>query len=58
MDWVVKCTAMIDDMAEWLVMNEVYTEFFPGPKPVRSAFSADGIAVGAKVEIECWATVG
>ena len=36
MDWVVKCTAMIDDMAEWLVMNEVYTEFFPGPKPVRS----------------------
>ncbi len=58
MDRVVKCTAMIDDMAEWPAMNEVYAEFFPGPKPVRSAFGADGLALGAKVEIECWATVG
>ena len=58
MDRVVKCTAMIDDMAEWPAMNEVYAEFFPGPKPARSAFGADGLALGAAVEIECWATVG
>lgn len=58
MDRVVKCTIMIDDMAEWPAMNEVYAEFFPGPKPVRSAFGADGLALGAAVEIECWATVG
>lgn len=58
MDRVVKCTAMLDDMAEWPAMNEVYAEFFPGPKPARSALGADGLALGAKVEIECWATVG
>ena len=58
MDRVVKCTLMMDDMSEWPAMNEVYAEFFPGPKPARSAFGADGLALGAKVEIECWATVG
>ena len=58
MDRIVKCTIMIDDMAEWPAMNEIYVEFFPGPKPVRSAFGADGLALGAAVEIECWATVG
>ena len=58
MDRIVKCTIMIDDMAEWPAMNEVYAEFFPGPKPVRSAFGADGLALGAAVEIECWATAG
>ena len=54
---VVKCTVMIDDMSEWPAMNEVYATYFPGPKPARSALGADGLALGARVEIECWATV-
>jgi 2-iminobutanoate/2-iminopropanoate deaminase len=58
LDRVVKCTVMIDDIAEWGAFNEVYVEFFPGPKPARSAFGADGLALGAAVEVECWATVG
>jgi len=58
MDRVVKCTAMLADMAEWPAMNEVYTTFFPEHKPARSAFGASGLALGARVEIECWATVG
>jgi 2-iminobutanoate/2-iminopropanoate deaminase len=58
MDRIVKCLVMIDDMAEWPAMNEVYAEFFPGPKPARSALGADGLALGAMVEIECMATVG
>lgn len=58
LDRVVKCTAMVDDMAEWPALNEVYVEYFPGPKPARSALGADGLALGARVEIECWATVG
>jgi reactive intermediate/imine deaminase len=58
MDRVVKCLVMIDDMAEWPAMNEVYGEYFPGHKPARSALGADGLALGASVEIECWATVG
>lgn len=50
---VVKCTAFLDDMSEWDAMNEVYREFFPGDPPARSALGADGLALGAAVEIEC-----
>jgi reactive intermediate/imine deaminase len=57
MDRVVKCTVFIDDMAEWPAMNEVYAPYFPAHKPARSAVGADGLALGAAVEIECWATV-
>lgn len=57
LDRVVKCTVMIDDISEWPAMNEVYVTYFPEHKPARSAIGADGLAMGAKVEIECWATV-
>lgn len=52
---VVKCTVMIENIAEWGDFNEVYVTYFPGPKPARSAFGAAGLALGAKVEVECWA---
>jgi reactive intermediate/imine deaminase len=55
---IVKCTVMVADMSEWPALNEVYVEFFPGPKPARSALGANGLALDARVEIECWATVG
>ncbi len=56
MDRVVKCTVMMADIAEWSKFNEVYVTYFPGPKPARSAFAAAGLALGAKVEVECWAS--
>jgi enamine deaminase RidA (YjgF/YER057c/UK114 family) len=40
-------------MSEWDAMNEVYTTFFPGNKPARSALGANGLALNARVEIEC-----
>jgi 2-iminobutanoate/2-iminopropanoate deaminase len=52
---VVKCTVMLDDIGEWGVFNQVYTEFFGDHRPARSAFGADGLAVGAAVELECMA---
>ena len=52
---VVKCTLMIADMADWPKINPIYAEYFPGPKPARSALGANGLALGAKVEIECMA---
>ena len=52
MERVVKCTVFLADMAEWGAMNEVYTTFFPN-KPARSALGASGLALGARVEIEC-----
>jgi len=56
MDRVVRCLVMLADIAEWARMNAVYVTFFPGPKPARSAFGASGLAMGARVEIECTAT--
>lgn len=53
MDKVVKCTVFILDMAEWPAMNEVYITYFKGPPPARSAAGASGLALGARVEIEC-----
>jgi 2-iminobutanoate/2-iminopropanoate deaminase len=58
MDRVVKCTVMMADMREWDRMNVVYATYFPRNKPARSALGANGLALGARVEIECWATVG
>lgn len=58
MEDIVKCTVMIDDIAQWGAFNEVYVTYFPGPKPARSAFGADGLALGAALEVECWAHVG
>lgn len=57
LDRVVKCIAMLDDMDEWPAMNEVYVTYFPRNRPARSALGADGLALGARVEIECIATV-
>jgi reactive intermediate/imine deaminase len=58
LDRVVKCLVMLADMGEWPAMNEVYRTFFPNHFPARSAFGATGLALGARVEIECWATAG
>ena len=53
-DRVVKCTVFMADMKEWGAMNEVYVTYFPADKrPARSALGANGLALNAKVEIEC-----
>ncbi len=57
LDQVVKCTVMLADISEWSAMNEVYVTYFPNHKPARSAFGTSGLALGARLEIECWATV-
>ena len=56
---VFKCTVMIDDMADWPKFNTVYVPYFPAGKlPARSAFGADGLALGALLELECMAYAG
>ena len=55
---VVKVTVMLADMAEWYAANKVYLGFFPDHLPARSAFGANGLALGARVEIEAIALVG
>jgi reactive intermediate/imine deaminase len=57
-DQVVKCTVMLADMSEWGAVNEVYVTYFAKDRlPARSALGANGLALGARVEVECWATV-
>jgi len=56
MDKVVKCTVFLADISEWAAMNEVYVTFFPN-KPARSALGTSGLAMGARVEIECIAVI-
>jgi reactive intermediate/imine deaminase len=55
---VVKCTVMLADIAEWAAFNAVYRTFFSPPYPARSAFGATGLALGARVEVECVAVRG
>lgn len=55
MDRIVKCTVMLADMKEWGAFNAVYKEFFDGNYPARSAFGASGLAINARVEVECMA---
>ena len=58
-DDVFKCTVMIENMAEWAAFNAVYVTYFkPDALPARSAFGADGLAMGALVEVECMARAG
>ena len=52
---VVKCTVMLADIAEWATFNEVYKTYFAPPYPARSALGANGLAMGARVEVECLA---
>jgi reactive intermediate/imine deaminase len=55
---VVKCTVFLADISEWPAMNAVYRTYFPDAPPARSAAGANGLALGARVEIEAIAVVG
>lgn len=56
MNQVVKCTVFLADMSEWGTMNEIYVTYFAADRrPARSAMGANGLALGARVEIECLA---
>jgi len=54
---LVKCTIMLSDIADWAAFNEVYKSYFTKPYPARSAFGANGLALGALVEVECIAAI-
>lgn len=50
---VVKCTVFLADIAEWPAFNTIYREVFKKPFPARSALGASGLAMNARVELEC-----
>ena len=58
LDQVVKCTVMLADINERSAMSEVYVTYFAKDRlPARSTMGVNGLALGARVEIECWATI-
>ena len=58
LDRVIKCTVFMADMKEWPAMNEIYATYFRNHFPARSSFGATGLALNARVEIECIAVMG
>ena len=57
-DNVFKCTIMMADMRKWADFNKVYVTYFkPDRLPARSAFGANGLALGArKSKSNAWPT--
>jgi reactive intermediate/imine deaminase len=53
MNDVVRCLVMLDDISQWSRFNAIYVEYFGEHRPARSAIGAEGLALGAQVEIEC-----
>ncbi len=49
---VVKTTVFLQSMGDFAAMNGVYSEFFSGAYPARSAVEVACLPKGAKVEIE------
>ena len=59
MDALVKCQVFLADMSEWSAFNAVYVTYFkPERKPARSAFATNGLALGARAEVDCIAWLG
>ena len=52
MENVVKTTVLLDDIKDFVKVNEIYATFFKEPYPTRSAFSVKALPKGALVEVE------
>ncbi|UUX33790.1 RidA family protein [Fundicoccus culcitae] len=49
---VVKTLVLLDDIADFQRVNEVYGQYFKEPYPARSAFAVKNLPLGGLVEIE------
>ncbi len=49
---VVKSTCLLNDMDNFVPMNEVYGKFYPENPPARAAYGVVKLPLGALVEIE------
>lgn len=58
LDRAVKCTVFLADIKDYAAMNAVYATYFPTDPPARSTVAGSGLALGARVEIECLAVAG
>jgi 2-iminobutanoate/2-iminopropanoate deaminase len=52
LNYIVKTTVFLRDMADFPKMNAIYAEFFPENPPARSTVAAAALPKGVAVEIE------
>jgi len=57
MDNIVSTSVFLKDLNDFAKMNTVYATYFTKHFPARSAFGTTGLALGARMELECMATV-
>ena len=56
LDQVIKATMFLVDMADFAACNEVWVSFFGDHRPARTAVAVAGLPLGARVEVELWAS--
>jgi 2-iminobutanoate/2-iminopropanoate deaminase len=56
MDQVIKATMFLVDMADFAACNEVWVSFFGEHRPARTAIAVAALPLGARVEVELWAS--
>ena len=56
-DRVVQCTVALAEMKDWPAFNEVYRGYFKHHFPARMAYATGGLALGARAEVQCNATI-
>ena len=50
---IAKTTIFLTNMADFPVVNEIYSDFFGDHKPARSTVAVAALPLGSEVEIEC-----
>lgn len=53
MEHLVNCNVFLADIDEWGTFDEIFTKHIDPPFQARSALEADGLAINARVELEC-----
>jgi len=56
-DQVVQCTVALADIKDWPAFNDIYRRYFTLHFPARMAFATAGLSLGARVEVQCNATL-
>jgi len=57
LDWVIRMNLYITDMADFEVINGVYSSVFSEPYPARSVVEVAALPLGAVIEMEAVAEV-
>ena len=54
---VIKATVFLDNMDDFVIVNEIYAKYFGEHKPARAAVAVKTLPKNVKIEIECIAAV-